>query len=200
MIIRRGYRFKLKCSQEQHSLFTVYAGHNRFVWNFFLRLNLQRLEHGHELLWYGEMARYLTFLKRTDELSFLREAPSQTLQQTLRNLERAFRDAFDPAQPLKRPPRFRKRGERDGFRFPQGFKLVGKRVFLPKSGWIGYFRSRDIEGTPKNISVTREPTGWFISVQTERKVEQQRHSSDSAVGVNAGVASFATLSDGTSIT
>lgn len=180
-------------------MLNVYAGHNRFVWNYFLRLNLRRLAHGHKLLWYGEMANYLSFLKKTDELSFLREAPSQTLQQTLRNLDRAFRDAFDPTQPLKRLPRFKKRGERDGFRFPQGFKLEGSRIFLPKMGWVRYFKSRDVEGTSRNVSVTREPTGWFISVQTERKAERPRHTSSSVVGVDVGVASFATLSDGTTI-
>ena len=47
-------------------------------------------------------------------------------------MERAFEDAFDKKQPLKKIPAFKKRGDRDSFTLPQGFKIEGKKIFCPK--------------------------------------------------------------------
>jgi transposase len=71
------------------------AGCCRLVWNKALALNLSRLEHKQSILWYNEVAYWLTFWKSTDDLSFLKECHSQPLLQTLKNLDKAFKDAFD---------------------------------------------------------------------------------------------------------
>jgi transposase len=70
--------------------------------------------------------------KKDEETDFLETAPSQSLQQTLKNLDRALKDAFDKNQPGKRFPVFKKKGLNDSYRYPQGFKLQGNRIFLPK--------------------------------------------------------------------
>lgn len=120
------------------------------------------------------------------------------MQQTLKNLDKALREAFDKKNP-KRFPRFKKKGTGDRFRYPQGFKIDEKnsRIFLPKIGWVGYHNSRKIEGTAKNITVSESNGKCFVSIQTEQCVESQKHPSVSMVGVDVGIAKFATLSDGT---
>ena len=142
------------------------------------------------------MAGLLRQWKMEDQTSFLVEAHSQILQQSLMFLDRAIRDAFDKNNP-KRFPRFKKRGLNDSFRYPQGFKLNGNVVYLPKIGWVPYYKSRDIEGTPRNITVSRRGKHWYVAVQTEIEVAKPIHPSDSAVGIDMGVRRFATLSDGT---
>lgn len=76
MIIRRGYRYRLKITPETERALRIQAGHCRFVWNQALRLNLLRLNQGVSLAWYNELAWWLRFWKTTDERSFLREAHS----------------------------------------------------------------------------------------------------------------------------
>jgi len=49
-------------------------------------------------------------------------------------------------------PRFRKNGRHDNFHYLQGFEIKGNRVYLPKIGWISFFKSRDIRGTPQNVT------------------------------------------------
>jgi len=93
-------------------------------------------------------------------------------------------------------PRFRKKGKHDSFRYPQGFEIQGNRVYLPKIGWVGFFKSRGIQGTPKNVTVLRRGRHWFVSIQTEREVAEPQHASSTAVGIDLGVKRFATLSDG----
>ncbi len=196
MIVRQGYRYRLKTTPEIEHQLRVQAGHCRFVWNEALRLNLARLEQGVPLLWYADLCGLAKLWKATDERSFLREAHSQALQQTLRNQARAFQDAFDPTQPNKRLPRFKKKGVRDSFRYPQGFQLGTKRIYLPKVGWVGYFDSRPIEGAAKNVTVSLDAGHWYVSVQTERELPEPVHPSTSVEGIDAGVAAFAATAAG----
>jgi len=196
MLQRKAYKFKLKTNREDEEKLSQFSGCCRFVWNKALALNLTRLEAKQPLLWYNELAFWLTFWKKTDEHAFLKDCHSQVLQQTLKNLDRAFKDAFDKKQTNKRIPRFKQKFCSDGFRYPQGFKIENRSVFLPKIGWVGFYKSRKIEGKPKNLNVTREADGWYFSVQTEIEVADPVHPSKSMVGVDLGIVRFATLSNG----
>jgi putative transposase len=100
------------------------------------------------------LAFWLTLWKQYNEYAFLKECPSQLFQQKLKDLDRAFRDSFDKRQSLKRILVFKKRGSGDSIRFPQGFKIVGCRIFLPKIGCLGFNKSCKIEGKVKNITVS----------------------------------------------
>ena len=178
---------------------TCFCGSSRFLWNKCLALNLERLEKGQSILWYQELAFWLTLWKKSDEYGFLKECPSQVFQQKIRDLERAFKDCFDKTQPLKRLPVFKKKGRGDGIRFPQGFKIVGRRIFLPKLGWIGFYKSRQISGKIKNITISKRGKRWYASIQVEQMIEIPRHPSDSEIGIDAGIICFAAFSDGTTI-
>jgi len=195
--IRKAYKFRLKTNKESEVLLNRFCGASRFLWNKCLAMNLERLEKRQPILWYNELAFWLTVWKQSDEYSFLKECPSQVLQQKLRDLDRAFRDCFDKSQPLKRTPMFKKIGLGDGIRFPQGFKIENRRIFLPKIGWIGFYKSCEIPGKIKNITITNRGGQWFASIQVEQMIEIGNHSSDSEIGIDVGVKCFAAFSDGT---
>jgi len=173
------------------------SGSTRFLWNKSLAMNLERLERDQGILWYNELAFWLKVWKGSEEYGFLGECPSQVLQQKLMDLERAFRDCFDRKQPLKRLPVFKKRGMGDSIRFPQGFKINNRRIFLPKIGWVGFYMSREILGKVKNITLTRRAGRWYASIQTEQDIEIGKHPSDSMIGIDAGIKCFAAFSNGT---
>jgi putative transposase len=195
MIQRQAFKYRLKTEPKTELLMKQFAGCCRFVWNKALALQKERLDAGERTLDYNKLALLLPAWK-TDH-PFLDEAPSQALQQVLMNLDRAVKDAFDPKQPDKHFPRFKKKFvSRDSFRYPQGFRIEGSRVFLPKLGWINFRRSRPVEGIPRNITVSRKGAYWFVSIQTEAEVAETVHPSGSLVGIDRGVMRFATLSDG----
>ncbi len=198
MTRRQGYRFRLKPTQAEAALLRRFVGCSRFLWNELLALNELRHECGEKRLGFAAMCEYLVYLK--GEFPFLREVHSQPLQQTLKDLAIAYRRAFDPKLSA-RLPRFKKRGRlrRQGIRFPQGFAIDGSGVSLPKIGWIGFRKSREIEGTPKNVTVSCDGDRWYVTIQTGREVAEPVHASASAVGIDLGVARFAALSDGTFI-
>ena len=194
MTRRQGYRFRLLPTKAEEELLRRFVGCSRFVWNELLAQNEIRLERGEKKLSYGAMCEYLTYLR--SEHAFLRNAHSQPLQQTLRDLAIAYNRAFNPRLSARRP-RFKKKGRLQGIRFPQGFTIDGGAIYLPKVGWVGFRRSRQIEGTPKNVAVSSDGKHWYVTIQTEREVDEPVHASMSAVGIDLGVVRFAALSDGT---
>ena len=148
MKIRKAYRFRLKTTPLIEETFSQFAGCARKLWNMVLEISLHRLEARQQILWYNEAAFWLTLWKSSEEYGFFKNCHSQVLQQKLKDLDKAFRDAFDKGQPLKKLPTWRKCNKHSSFRFPQGFKLENRRVYLPKIGWVGFFKSCDIEGVP----------------------------------------------------
>ncbi|VAW35903.1 Mobile element protein [hydrothermal vent metagenome] len=195
MNIRKACKFKLKTTGDIEQKFNIFSGHTRFVWNKVLAMSIARLENKQNIFWYNESAHWLTLWKQSEDYGFLKECHSQVLQQKLKDLDKAFKDCFDKKQPLKRLPRFKKKHQSNAFRYVQGFKFNNRRVYLPKIGWVGFFKSQEIVGTPKNVTISKGANGWFMSVQVETTVIAKSKAT-TAIGVDLGVKQFVTCSDG----
>ena len=126
-----------------------------------------------------------------------------------RFLDRALWDGLTKKKGF---PRFKKKRNGDVLRFPDALQIkldmtekdpdgrgVFPRIFVPKVGGIRFRKSREICGMGKNITVTCKAGRWSVSVQTEREVPEPTTGIASEVGLDLGVATFATLSDGTRI-
>lgn len=173
-----------------------FAGACRFVFNRALALQNENHEAGNKYISYTKMASWLIEWKSAPETAWLKETPSQPLQQSLKDLERSYKNFFQKRAAF---PRFKKRGKSDSFRYPQGVKLEqgNSRIYLPKLGWIGYRNSREVIGEVKNVTVSQSCGKWYVSIQTEYEVADLVHNAESMVGLDVGVAKLATLSDGT---
>jgi putative transposase len=189
----QAFKFELMPDGNQERDMRRFAGSCRFVFNKALALQTANHETGNKFISYVEMANLLPAWK--SEFEWLKESPSQALQHSLKNLDRAFINFFEKRAEY---PRFKKRGLGDSFRFPQGFKLdqANDRIFLPKLGWVRYRNSREVLGTVRNVTVSASNGKWFISIQTVREIEQPV-AQGAAVGIDMGIVRFATLSDGT---
>src|SRR3990167_495410 len=192
----QAFKYELKLNGNQKGWLHRFAGSCRHVFNKALNLQKVRHEKGEKKLNYAGLCKLLTEWRNHPETMWLRDAPSQALQQSLKDLERAYTNFFAKRASF---PRFKCRGARDAFRLPQGCKLdqANDRIFVPKLGWLRYHNSRDVLGTVCNITISRSCDRWYVSVQTEREVIQPAHPSTTSVGVDVGIAQFATLSDGT---
>ncbi len=173
-----------------------FSGACRFVFNKALALQNENYQGGGKYIQYTKMASWLVNWKSCLETKWLKDSPSQTLQQSLKDLECAYKNFFQKRAGL---PRFKKRGQHDAFRYPQGVKLDQEngRISFPKLGWIRYRNSRAVTGEVKNVTISYSCGKWFVSIQTDHEVDDQVHPSSSMVGMDAGVAKLATLSDGT---
>lgn len=206
MLIQKAYRFRLKPTPEQQAQFRLFAGQGRFVWNEALRLQKERLEAGRKLASYAEMCRWITDWKQDNEMAWLKEAPIHTLQQRLKDFNQAIRLWRKDLKAGKGEkgrgfPTFRKRyvSGHNTFRFPdpKQFSVAGRRVKLPKLGWVRFYKSQQIEGTIKNATVRLDGGHWYISFQVEQELPDPIHPFlNRPLGIDLGVATFAALSDG----
>jgi putative transposase len=193
----QAFKYELMPNGEQQRQMRRFAGSCRFVFNKALALQKERHEQGEKKLGYAGLCKLLTEWRNSADTAWLADAPVHPLQQTLKDLERAYTNFFAKRADF---PRFKKKGQSDSFRYPDPKQIKldqdNGRVFLPKLGWLRYRNSRDVLGTVKNVTVSASCGKWFVSIQVEREVTQPVPSGD-AVGIDMGVARFATLSDGT---
>jgi len=166
-----------------------FCGCARYVYNRTLSLekSLYKKDSKHSFK-YSEAANRLPGWKKKNP--FLKKCHSQVLQQSLKDLDRAYTNFFEKRGNV---PKYKKKYRHDSIRFPQGVELdeVKQQIRLPKIGWMGYRKSRDIIGTIKNVTVSRRGEKWDVSIQTEYEVVSSAPNPS-----DMGVKRFATLSNG----
>ena len=193
MQIHKGYKYRLKPNRATRAKFVRFAGACRFVWNKILSINEHRYFAGVPRLSYAEACQLLAWWKQSEEYGWLRAVHSQVLQQCLKDLERAYTNLFAGRAA---PPQYRKKFLADSFRYPQGVKVDGRLVYLPLIGWVEFWDSRPLEGTIKNVTVSRQGQHWFVALQVELDVPAPVHPSMAEVGIDLGIATFAATSAG----
>ena len=194
----QAYKFQLRPKAKQANLMLGFAGCCRFVWNKALALEKETYQTEGKRLGFYNLCKALRDWKKEEETSFLAGAHSQILQFVLKDIDQAYKNFFEKRANF---PQFKKKGAHNAFRYPQGFKLDegNSRVYLPKIGWVRYRKSRAIEGTLKQITVSLSAGEWYVSILTEREVVEPIHPAKSSIGIDMGVVRFATLSDGSTI-
>ena len=198
----KAYKFRLEPTSSQREQLESISGSCRFIFNHFLAaqkdLYTQRKEQNNpdiKFLSYSQTSALLTQLKQEPVMSWLQLPPSQTLQQSLMDLDRGIKGWL-----LKKTgfPRFKKKGIHDSFRLPVAPKLdsVNRIIKLPKLGCMKYRKSREVTGTIKSATISRDGNHWYISILTEQQEKLVQHPSASTIGIDVGITHFLTLSDG----
>jgi len=194
----QAYKYELMPNGEQQRDMRRFSGACRFVFNKALALQKANHEAGETFIGYVAMAKRLTAWRHGLETPWLKDAPVHPLQHALKDLERAYKNFFGKRADF---PRFKKKGVSETFRYPDAkqFKIdqVNRRIFLPKLGWLRYRNSRDVLGVARNITISQSCGKWFASIQTEREVTASVPTATTAIGIDVGIARFATLSDAT---
>jgi putative transposase len=101
--------------------------------------------------------------------SLLSDATAQALQQSLKNLERAYTNFFEKRADF---PKFKKKvnGRVSVFRKALLLDNQNGRVEVPKMGWMRYRKSQEVLGEAKNLTLRESRGKWYVSVPTEREV------------------------------
>ncbi|WP_335796788.1 transposase [Gallibacterium anatis] len=193
MQLRKAFKFEIMPNGNQIRRIKQFCGCSRFVFNRALAWQNEQYEQDNSFKFsYTKIANLLPQWKK--ELVWLKECHSQVLQQSLKDLESAFKNFFQQRADF---PKFKKKGLKERFRFPQGCKLEqqNNRLYLPKIGWVRYRNSREVVGEIKNVAVSHKCGRFFVSIQTEFEYEIPMHKGGE-IGIDMGIARFATLSNG----
>ncbi len=201
MLLKKGFKYRLDPTTSRRQLFAQYAGASRFLYNRGLEQRKTAYEKEGKSIKHYDQNNELVSLKKQESTQWLKDIHSQVLQQALQNLERAFQNFFQNVKLGKKPgfPRFKCKGVRDNFRYPQGVKVEADNVYLPKIGWTRFHKSREIEGTIKQTAITREGEHWYIAFSTEYEIPDPPAvpiQDEKAVGIDMGLTRFATMASG----
>ena len=198
MKIQRGYKTELQLNNVQRTACLKHAGAARFTYNWGLNQKKMAYENGEKSPNAIELHRRLNAIKPT-ELPWMYEVSKCSPQEALRNLDRAFDNFF---KKRGRFPRFKsKKNGIGGFRLTGTIKINNDSVQLPRLGVLKLKERGYLSMTAKILSASVSERGgrWFVSIQVEQDQPKFVGVKDEhgVVGVDLGIKTLATVSDGT---
>jgi putative transposase len=200
--VLKAFQYRIYPTARQERLLNETLAECRWLYNHFLHQRKTAWEERQETIGLYDQLGELPALKR--ERPSLKTVHSQVLQNVGTRIDLAFKAFFRRCKEGETPgyPRFRGRHRYDSFCFPQapsGCQLHGNQLHLSKIGVVHVVLHRELEGNPKTVCVRRSPTGkWYVTIACEWEPAPLEPSSE-RVGIDVGLASFATLSTGETI-
>ncbi|MFI1886096.1 RNA-guided endonuclease InsQ/TnpB family protein [Streptomyces jumonjinensis] len=202
------YSFRLYPNGPQRGALARAFGCARVVYNDALRARETARSAGLPFPKTGDLSKLLiTEAKKTDDRAWLGEVSAVVLQQSLRDLDTAYRNFFDGLKgrrPRMGAPRFKSRKDsRQAVRFTANARwriTAGGDLSLPKIGDVRVTWSRALPSVPSSVTVVKDAAGrYFASFVVETDPDETLPGTDAVVGIDLGLTHFAVLSDGTKI-
>jgi putative transposase len=180
-------------NSEQEIALAKSFGCSRFVWNYYLnRTNTQYQETGKGLS-YCDMAKDLTQLKKVSDYEWLQEVTAATLQQTLKNLESAFKNFFAKRAKF---PKFKSKHRKQSIRYPESCLIKNGGLKLPKLGIVKASISKSINGKIKSVTVSQTSTDKYFAAILFEADDLTSNKEGKISGIDLGLTSLVTVFDG----
>jgi len=204
MHIRKGHKIQLLPNNKQRTCFNRWAGAYRWAYNYGLERREAEYKSTGKSLGAYALKKEITKLKYTEEYSWLQDISKSVPRVALMHLEKAYKNFFcrcKNGEKGKGFPKFKsKKHSKMVFHIePEQIRLdnENKRVRLPKIGWIRMAQAPRFSGKLiKTVAVSERAGKWYVSFNYEIEVEPVE-TQNGPVGIDLGVKTLATLSDGT---
>lgn len=164
-----------------------------FVWNYYLNKTNNQYQETGKGMTYCQMAKDLTQLKKISDYEWLQESTAATLQQSLKNLESAFKNFFDRRAKF---PKFKSKHRKQSIRYPESCSVRNNRLKLPKLGIVKAKISKQVKGKIKSVTVSKTSTDKYFAAilfETEDLIDTQ---TGKISGIDLGLSSLVTVFDG----
>lgn len=194
----KAYNVRLYPYDKQCSTINRIIGCARWLYNHFLEWHQVLYEAEGQYLGYSESSKMLTIIKASPATQWLSEADKFALQNSLRNLDKAFTNFFEGR--AKYPHFKSKRASSQSYQTNStnnNIRVKVSRLKLPKVGWVTFAADgREIPESIINVTVTRTSTGkYFASILCQVEVEALPESTGQ-IGLDLGLKQFAIPSSG----
>lgn len=197
----KAYKYRMYPNKEQEILINKNIGCTRFVFNHYLSERIDNYKEAQKSLNYSDNANNLKQLKK--EYEWLKEVESTSLQQTLRDLDQAYKNFFRRVKQGGDKagfPKFKsKRNNKQSYRCQvvnNNICVNENRVKLPKLGMVKIRNSKQFNGIIKNATISKTNTNkYYVSlcVDVENYILPKN---DFKVGIDLGIKEFCVMSDG----
>jgi len=195
----KGLKYRLYPTNPQKELIAKHIGSSRFVYNLALETkNTAYLGSKHNFSPF-DLIKQLPELKK--ECEWLKEVNSQSLQQSIQNMDIAFKKFFKGAG----FPKFKSKHKgKQSFSIPQNVIIENNLLIIPKfKEGIEIVLHREIKGTIKSATISVTPTGkYFVSILVDTNTEMPIKAlikENTTIGVDLGIKTFLVTSDGLEI-
>lgn len=201
------YNFRLYPNPGQKAKLAQAFGCARVVYNDFIRLKEEAHAAGAKVSDNEALKAVVTAAKRTSERAWLAEVSNVVLQQSARDAMAAYRNFFASIAGRRKgrkmnAPRFRSRKDsRQVIRFTRdAFSLrPNGRLYAAKIGELKVAWSRELPSVPSSVSIVKDASGRYFASFVVALTDEPLPRSDSEVGIDLGLATFAVLSNGKTI-
>lgn len=199
--MEKAYKFRLYPNKEQEILIQKTFGSVRFVYNHYLAKRKEVYSEQGITLGYNKCSADLTQIKKQDEYEWLKEVDSTALQSSLKDLDLAFKNFFRRVKQGDKKvgyPHFKsKKFNKKSYTAKMNIQLKEKHIQLPKLGLVKCKVSRQIEGRILSATIEQKPSGnYYVSVLCTDIEKISLEKTGSMVGIDLGLKTFATLSNG----
>lgn len=195
-----SHKIRLTPTLEQRQALARACGCSRFAWNWALARYKSLKDQGVVKVSMNALKKEFNAIKGT-EFPWIKESPKDANQQPFTNLKKALTRCFETKDAKRRVgfPKFKKKGHHDSFYVSNDrFAVDGRSVRLPVIGRVKMTESLRFEGKILSGVISRTADDWFLSVQVQLPEGYHREAAESGavVGVDLGLKTFATTSDG----
>jgi len=197
-LIYKSYKLRIYPTKIQEVLLSKHFGSCRFIFNYYLNNRKEIYLKDKKSSNYYSDANDLTQLKKDENLAWLKEINSQSLQASIRNLDIAYKNFFNKQSKF---PRFKSKYDKQSFKIPQNIKIKNDKIFIPKFTEgikINLYKDiKDIEDKIMSVTISKSKTGkYYASINYEMNHDPFKKTG-SKVGIDTGIKDLAILSDGT---
>lgn len=196
----KAYKYRLHPTKEQAEFFEKSFGCVRFVYNWALNERIKAYQKDGTRISWVDSCKQLTELKKQEETKWLCEVSNQSLQSSIRNMDRAFTRFF---REKKGFPKFKsKKHCKQSFQFVDQVYIdfATHRVKLPKIGKVKFGKNKTFDGKIGTCTVSKTPTGkYYISILVDdgnQLPQKAPITVETAVGIDVGIKDFSVLSNG----
>ena len=198
--IIKGYKFPILPTEEQKTFFAKSFGCSRFVFNYFLNARKNYFLKNGKGIGYNDTAKLLVELKGNEDTAWLNEVNSQSLQQSLRQLDVSYQRFF---KKIARFPSFKSKYDKQSFNVPQHFTFKNGDLTIPKlKDPIKVNQHRQF-GENYNIcflTISKTKTNkYFVSFIVEEDFVSNVKKTNKSIGIDLGLIDLMTFSDGKKI-
>lgn len=198
-MIFKTYRYRLYPTEAQRVLFSKHFGCCRWVYNYALNKKIEAYKNDQASLSWYELKKDISPLKRLNETAWLSEVNSQSLVESIRHLDRAYKFFFKQKNGF---PKFKHKAGRQSFCSPRHNKVDFKNhtLSVEKIKNIVTTFSRTFDGRIRTVTITQTATRkFYASILVEIQCEKPSKpiiDAGKAIGIDLGIKDFAVTSDG----
>lgn len=198
--MQKGFKARIYPNNKQKDILARTFGSCRYIYNHFLEERILAYKQDGTSLTYSKTSNMLTLLKQDKDHLWLNEIDSMALQESLRNLDRAYQNFFNSKAKF---PRFHSKHSKQSYRTRNqgnGIRIVKNTIRIPKVGFVKYKGLKDFDGRILNATISMSASGkFFISLCVEMD-DITLSNNGHFIGLDVGLKDFYTNSNGYTVT